>query len=194
MEWQVRFGLAAVVAVIGLYVAFNPLSVTGLVTGVVPWLLMIVGAVYLLATLLRRRRRFFAMLMPGLIGALLIYVGASMKFGDPSAAGPIPLNFLFALLLFGTGAAKLIMSAPYKQSRYFWFFIGSGLFSAIMGIIILFAWASVSASFIGVVLGLEIIADAIFLAALSLRDRDKEEAREALGGNPAAEGKGKPWF
>jgi hypothetical protein len=35
-----------------------------------------------------------------------------------------------------------------------------------------------------VVLGLELLADAAFIAALAFRDRDKEEAKEALGIDP----------
>lgn len=194
MEWQIRIGLAGIVAVLGLYVLVNPVSVTTLATTIIPWLLVGVGAIYVVATIFRRRRRLFALLLPGLIGVLFIYAGLSMKLGDPGTAGPIPLSFLFALLLFGTGTAKAIMALAMKLSRYFPFFLGSAGFSLVMGLIILFAWGAVSAGFVGVVLGLEIIAAALFMAALALRDRDKEEAREALGANPAEEGRGKPWF
>jgi hypothetical protein len=39
---------------------------------------------------------------------------------------------------------------------------------------------------VGAVLGLELIADAVFLGAFALRERDKEEAKEALGMDPSA--------
>jgi hypothetical protein len=54
-------------------------------------------------------------------------------------------------------------------------------------LIVLFNWSSVSAGFIGVVLGLELIADAVAMAALALRDRDGEEAMEAKGLDPVVE-------
>lgn len=194
MEWQVRIGLAGIVAVLGLYVMVNPVSVTTLATSIIPWLLVGVGVIYVIATIARRRRRLFALLLPGLVGALFIYAGLSMKFGDPGSAGPVPLAFLFALLLFGTGTAKAINALGMRKSRYFPVLIGAAGFSLAMGLIILFAWDSVSAGFVGVVLGLEIIAAALFMAGLALRERDKEEAREALGANPALEARGKPLF
>jgi uncharacterized membrane protein HdeD (DUF308 family) len=194
MGWQVRIGLAGIIAVIGFFVMVNPVSVTGLSTSVIPWLLTGVGVIYVIATIARRRRRLFSLLLPGVIGVLFIYAGLSMKLGDPETAGPSLLTFLFALLLFGSGTAKALMALPMSKSRYFPVFIGSAGFSLVLGFIILLAWRSVAGGFIGLVLGLEIVAAALFLAALALRDRDKEEAIEELGRHPAEEARGKPWF
>lgn len=181
MNWQAQTVMAGVLAALGAYILLNPVAVTSLATSVIPWLLVGAGGIYLLAIFLRSRRRPLSMILPGLVGALLVYAGLSMKFGDPATAGPIGLAFLFALLLFGSGIAKLIMASSVRRSKYFLFLVGSGAFSALMGLLILFAWSSVSAGFIGVVLGLELLADALFLSGLALRDRDREEAREALG-------------
>jgi membrane protein HdeD len=84
----------------------------------------------------------------------------------------------------GDGIAKLLMATGVRRSRYFPILVGSGGVSLLMGVIVLFAWARVSAGFLGVVLGLELLADAAFIAALAFRDRDKEEAKEALGLEP----------
>lgn len=194
MAWQVRIGIAGVIALLGLWVLVNPVAVTGLATSLIPWALIGVGALYLVATLLRRRFRFFSLLLPGVMGVLMIYAGASMKFGNAGSLGPIPLSALFALLLFGSGTAKAIMAAGFRQSRYWLVFAAATAFSLVMGVLILFAWAEISAGWAGVVLGMEILGFAAFLAALALRDRDQEEAREALGADPRAEGRGKPWF
>ena len=181
MNWQVRTVLAGVLAAIGLYIMFNPVSVTGLVAGIIPWLLVGAGAIYLLGVVLRKRVRQLTMILPGLVGVALVYAGLSLKFGDPRAVGPVGLPFLFALLLIGGGLAKLLSVPGFKQSRYVLLFLGSGAISVVLGLITLFNWAEVSAGFLGVVLGLELIADAAFLVALALRERDKEEAKETLG-------------
>lgn len=181
MKWTAQTVLAGVVAAIGLYILFNPVTVTTLVAGIIPWLLVGAGAVYILALLLRSRLRPLSMVLPGLVGVLLVYAGLSLKFGDPGQVGPIGLSFLFALLLLGGGIAKLLMAAGVRRSRYFPVLVGSGALSVLMGIITLFNWSAVSAGFLGVVLGLELLADAAFIAALALRDRDQEESREALG-------------
>ena len=181
MNWQVRTVLAGVLAAIGLYIMFNPVSVTGLVAGIIPWLLVGAGAIYLLGVVLRKRVRPLTMILPGLVGVALVYAGLSLKFGDPRAVGPVGLPFLFALLLVGGGLAKLLSVPGYRKSRYFLLLLGSGVISVVLGLITLFNWADVSAGFLGVVLGLELIADAAFLTGLALRERDKEEARETLG-------------
>ncbi len=187
MDWRFRTVLAGILGALGLYVLFNPVSVTGLATSIIPWLLVGAGGIYMLAIFLRSRRRPLSMVLPGLVGALLLYAGLSMKFGDPATAGPIGLAFLFALLLFGSGVAKLLMAYSMPKSRYFKLFLASGALSAAMGLVILFTWSGVSAGVIGFVLGIELLADALFLGALSLRDRDKEEARETLGLDPASQ-------
>ncbi len=185
MNWQAQVVLAGVIAAFGFYVLFNPVSVTTLAVGVIPWLLVGAGGIYLIATFLRSRRRPLTMVLPGVVGALLVYGGLSMKLGDPATVGPVALAFLFALVLLGAGIAKLLMWPAVKRSRYAFVFLGSGGVSVVMGVIALFAWSQVSAGFIGLLLALELIADAAFLAALALRERDREEAKEALGLDPS---------
>lgn len=181
MNWTMQTVLAGILAAIGFFILFNPVSVTGLVAGIIPWLLVGAGTIYLLALLLRSRLRPLSMILPGLVGVLLVYAGLSLKFGDPTRVGPVGLAMLFALVLVGGGIAKLLAASGLGKSRYFPVLLGSGVFSVVMGLITLVNWSAVSAGFLGVVLGLELIGDAAFLAALALRDRDKEEAREALG-------------
>lgn len=181
MNWQVQTVLAGVLAAIGLYVLFNPVSVTSLVGGIIPWLLVGAGGIYLLGVVFRKRLRPLTMILPGLVGVFLVYAGLSLKFGDPRAVGPIGLPFIFSLLLIGGGIAKLLSVPGVKQSRYLPVFVGAGAISVVMGLLVMFNWSAVSAGFIGVVLGLELLSDAAFLAAYAFRDRDKEEHKEALG-------------
>jgi uncharacterized membrane protein HdeD (DUF308 family) len=183
MNWQIRTVLAGVLAAFGLYVIFNPSRVSTLVAGAIPWLLLAAGGIYLLAVVLRKRRRPITMILPALVGVFLVYAGISLKFGDPRTIGPVDLRFLFALLLVGGGIAKLLTLPEVLKSRYFLAFLGSGVISVVMGLVVLFNWAAVSAGFIGVILGLELIADGAFLAAFAFRDRDNEEQKEALGTN-----------
>lgn len=181
MNWQVQSVAAGVLAAIGLYILVNPVSVTSLIAGVIPWLLVGAGAIYLIGVIFRKRLRPLTMIIPGLVGVFLVYAGLSLKFGDPRAVGPIGLPFLFALILVGGGLAKLVAVPAVRRSRYVAVFLGSAILSVLMGLLVLFNWADVSARFLGVILGLEIIADAAFLAAFALRDRDKEDHKEALG-------------
>ena len=186
MNWQIRTVLAGVLAALGLYVIFNPTRVTTLVAGAIPWALLAAGVIYLLAVVLRKRRRPITMILPAMVGVLLVYAGLSLKFGDPRTVGPVDLRFLFALLLVGGGIAKLLTVPEVRKSRYFLAFAGAGAISVVMGLVVMLNWDAISAGFIGWILGVELISDGVFLAAFAFRDRDKEEEKEALGIDPAA--------
>jgi len=186
-NWRVQSALAGILAVLGLFVIFNPVTVVTAAASYIPWLLLFAGGIQYLSILFRSRRLVRLIIVPAVTGTLLVYAGLSMKFGDPSTVGPISLVFVLALLLFGSGAAKLFMASAIKKSKYFNFVLGSGVLSAVIGLIVLFNWSTVSAGLIGVVLGLELIADAVAMAALALRDRDGEAEMEAKGLDPVEE-------
>lgn len=187
MNWRLQSALSGILGVLGLFVMFNPVTVVTAAASYIPWLLLLAGGIQYLSILFRSRRLIRLIIVPAVTGTLLVYAGLSMKFGDPSTVGPISLIFVLALLLFGSGAAKLFMAASVKKSKYVNFVLGSGVLSALVGLIVLFNWSNVSAGFIGVVLGLELLADAVAMAALALRDRDGEEAMEAKGLDPVVE-------
>lgn len=181
MNWAVQTVLAGILAAIGLFILFNPVTVTSLVAGIIPWLLVGAGAISVLALLPRSRQRPLSMILPWLVGALLVYAGLSLKFGDPTQVGPVGLAMLFALVLVGGGIAKLLVASGVRRSRYFPVLMGSGLFSVVTGLVTLFNWPGVSGGFLGLVLGLELISDAAFLAGLALRDRGREDAKKTPG-------------
>ena len=79
MTWQIRTVLAGLLAALGVYVVVNPVRVTTLVAGVIPWLLLAAGVIYLLGVVLRKRRRPITMVLPALVGVLLVYAGLSMR-------------------------------------------------------------------------------------------------------------------
>ena len=187
MNWRIQSGFAGMLAALGLYIMFNPVTIVSLAAGIIPWMLTGAGGIYILSIFLRSRRRPLTMILPALIGSLLLYAGLSMKLGSSASVGPVSLAFVFALLLFGSGAVKILMALTIKRSKYFAFILGSGVLSAVMGIMVLTNWSGVSASLIGVVLGLELLADALVMAVLALRDRDGEEVLEEAGLDPAEE-------
>ena len=187
MNWRLQTTLAGILGALGLWIVFNPVKVVTGAAAVIPWLLLAAGAVQLISIMFRSRRLLRLIVIPAVTGALFITAGAAMKIGDPRMIGPISLYFVFALVLFGSGAAKLFAAFSMRRSRYFLFVAGSGAVSVLLGLIVLFNWETLAGATIGVFLGLEVIADAVVMAVLSLRDRDGEEAMESLGLDPAAE-------
>jgi uncharacterized membrane protein HdeD (DUF308 family) len=187
MNWRLQTILAGILVALGVFVVFNPVTVATATAGVLPWLLLAAGAIQFVSILFRSRRLIRLIIVPAITGALFTYAGLSMKFGDPTTVGPISLIFVLALVLFGTGAAKLVTAFSARRSKYFNLVVISGLVSVLMGLVVMFNWETISAGLIGVVLGLEIIADAVVMAAMGLRDRDGEAAMESLGLDPKAE-------
>lgn len=187
MNWRLQTALAGILGALGLWITFNPVTMVTAAGSVIPCLLLAAGAVQLISIAFRSRRLLRLIVVPAITGALFIYAGLSMKFGDPKTVGPVSLVFVLELVFFGSGAAKLFTGFSAQRSRYFLYLVGSGAVSVLMGIVVLFNWQSVSNGLIGVFLGLETLADAVVMAALALRDRDGEVAMESLGLDPAAE-------
>ena len=187
MNWRLQITLAGILGALGLWIIFNPVTVVSAAGSVIPWLLLAAGAVQLISIAFRSRRLLRLIVIPVVTGALFIYAGLSMKFGDPTTVGPISLIFVLALVFFGSGAAKLFSGFAVRRSRYFLYIIGSGGVSVLMGLVVLFNWQTVSTGLIGVFLGLETLADAVVMAVLGLRERDGETAMESLGLDPVAE-------
>ncbi|GGE00156.1 hypothetical protein GCM10011529_02930 [Polymorphobacter glacialis] len=187
MDWKTQAGLAAILGILGLSIMLNPVTIVSAAGSLIPWLLLIGAAIQFVSILLRSRRRFRIVIGPALIGILLAYAGLSMKFGDPTTIGPVSLIFVLGLLLIGSAGAKLMIAVNAKQSKYFHFILAAAILSAVLGAVMFFNWSEVSVALIGVFIGLELIADAVAMAALALRDRDGEEALEARGLDPVAE-------
>ncbi|KAB7646406.1 HdeD family acid-resistance protein [Polymorphobacter fuscus] len=187
MNWRLQTTLAGILGAIGLFIVFNPVTIVTAAAGIIPWLLLAAGAIQFISIAFRSRRLLRLIIVPAVTGALFVYAGVSMKFGDPTTVGPVSLVFILALVFFGSGAAKLVTGLSMRRSRYFLYIIASGAVSIVLGLIVMFNWSTVSAGLIGVFLGLEVIADAAIMAVLALRERDGEAAMESLGLDPVAE-------
>nr|WP_310522197.1 hypothetical protein [Polymorphobacter sp.] len=187
MNWKTQAALATILALLGFTILFNPVNTVTAAGSIVPWLLFAGATIQFLSVFFRSRRTFRLVLVPSLIGALLLYAGASMKFGDPATVGPISLAFVLALVLLGSAAAKGFLAYGLQRSKYLLYILASAVLSALLGLIVFFSWSTVSAGLIGVFIGLELIADAVVMGSLALRERDGEEAMESLGLDPATE-------
>lgn len=155
MNWRLQTTLAGILGALGLWITFNPVMVVSAAGSVIPWLLLAAGAIQLVSIAFRSRRLLRLIIVPAITGALFIYAGLSMKFGDPTTVGPVSLIFVLALVFFGSGAAKLVTGLSARRSRYFLYLIGSGVVSVVMGLIVLFNWQTVSNGLIGVFFGVK---------------------------------------
>jgi uncharacterized membrane protein HdeD (DUF308 family) len=112
MNWNVQTVLAGILAAIGLYILFNPVTVTTLVGGVIPWLLVGAGGIYIVALRLRSRLRPLSMVLPGLVGVLLVYLAfIPFNWREPFENREVLVIFnamLFAVIALLVGATPVL--------------------------------------------------------------------------------------
>ena len=187
MNWRLQTTLAGILAALGLWILLNPVTLVTAAASVIPWLLLAAGAVQAISIVFRKRRVFSVVIFPAITGALFVYAGLSMKYGNARTVGPVSLVLVLALVFYGSGAAKIATGLSMRRSRYCRYVVGSGAVSLLMGLIVLLNWEGLPPAWIGIFLGMEAFADAVVLAVLGLRERDGEAAMERLGLDPAAE-------
>lgn len=179
MGWALQLALAAMTGLLGIYVMFDPVSMVTLAESAVPWALIASGIAAFVTVALRRKGGARRIIGPAILGALLVVIGLALRFGS-GGNGYAAIPFLFALLLIGSAVAKAVMAGAVRRSRYWPFLAGSALLSLVIGVLVLAEWVSVDRGLIGVVIGIELMADAVAVGALALRDRDVRMALDRI--------------
>lgn len=102
----------------------------------------------------------------GFVGLLALLAGISL-ISNP-LAGVISLTLLVGLVFLITGAARLAMSWRLRETPLFWFLLLSGAASVLIGFLVVTDIGAAATSLLGLLLGIELLADGIGLAALGV--------------------------
>ncbi len=108
-------------------------------------------------------------LWTGFVGLLGLLAGLSL-LTDP-LAGVVSLTLLVGIVLLMTGAVRLGMAWRLRQTPLFWFLLLSGAASVLIGVLVAGNIAAAATSFLGLLLGIQLLADGIGLIALGLIGR-----------------------
>jgi len=105
----------------------------------------------------------------GLVGLLALLAGISL-IADP-LAGVVSLTLLVGIVFLVTGAARLAMAWQLRDTPLYWFLLLSGAASMLVGFLVVTDFGAAATSFLGLLLGIQLLADGIGLIALGVTAR-----------------------
>lgn len=105
-------------------------------------------------------------MLHGFLGLMALILGV-MLTADP-VAGTLSLTLIVGLLFLLNGAGRLGIAYRMGKSRYFWLLLGSGALSALIGVLVLANIALAATSFLGILLGIQLLAEGAALIALGV--------------------------
>ncbi len=105
-------------------------------------------------------------MLHGFLGLMALILGV-MLTADP-VAGTLSLTLVVGFLFLLNGAGRLGIAFRMQQSRYFWLLILSGALSALIGILVLGNIASAATTLLGILLGIQLLAEGATLVALGV--------------------------
>src|SRR3954452_5223971 len=147
--------LGGAVVLLGLVVLANTVFATTLSLQFLGWLLLVSGVVTLGAALFLIGKHDFWV---GALGGGLMTVLGLVLVRHTSAAA-VTLTLVAGAMFLATGTARLV--AAFQSSTERWALLLSGGVSTILGLIVLFNIATASEHLLGLILGVQIVADGI---------------------------------
>lgn len=167
--------LMAVLSIVGgVYALANPVLAGGVATVLIGWVFVITGIIQAVAGF--RAEGTGAKIWSILLGVLTVILGI-MLLAEP-LKGLVALTTTIAILLIIGGVSKLILSFSLEDRSFFWLVLISGVASLALGLVIFANWPVSAVSALGILLGVQFIADGISSLALALTS-DGNEAEAA---------------
>ena len=105
----------------------------------------------------------------GFVGLMGVVAGVFL-LADP-LGGAVSLTLLLAVLFLLTGAARVAGAFALRGSPLFWLLLLSGAASVLLGVLILIWFPEAASSLLGLLLGLELVAEGAALIALGIAAR-----------------------
>lgn len=104
--------------------------------------------------------------------ALLTIVAGVWLLANPMA-GTISLTLMLGAVFLVVGLVRVLLSVSLRGMPYFWLVLLSGLASAMIGGVVLFDSAATVGAFLGLLLGIQLLAEGLGLMAFGLLTRHK---------------------
>lgn len=166
-NWKLALAMGLVLILGGFVALLNPFVATITAAAVAAFAFLFAGAMQLwLAVKGDGEGSGF---LAGLLGALLILFGMSL-FAQP-IAGIFSLTLLVAGFFLAAGVVRLWLAWRMRGRRAWGWLLASGLVSAALGVLILASLPEAAAAFLGILLGVELLASGAAAVALALSTR-----------------------
>jgi membrane protein HdeD len=159
--------IGALLLVGGILALANPFAASLAVTTIVGVVFLIGGAAQLWLAVSQPDdpRR----LWHGFVGLVALLAGVSL-LANP-LGGLISLTLLLAILFLVTGLARLAFAFGNRDTPFFWMLLISGAASVLIALMVFGNFADAAVSLLGLLLGIQIIAEGVALIALGLAAR-----------------------
>jgi uncharacterized membrane protein HdeD (DUF308 family) len=105
----------------------------------------------------------------GFVGLLALVAGVFL-LANP-LQGLISLTLLLGVLFLVTGLARLMMAFRMRDTPLFWLLLASGAVSTLIGIMVLGNIAAAATTLLGLLLGIQLLAEGVALVVLGLVGR-----------------------
>lgn len=162
--WLVAGVLACVGGILAL---LNPLSAAVAATTLAGWALILMGGIQAYSAW--KSEGFRPRLGAGLAAIVAFFMGVLLLLG-PFGEGRF-LQIALALLLIVSGVAKIWSARQIRGDRLFPAVLAAGAVSLLLGLAVLSGFPGVLATNLGVLLGLELLANGVTLVVLALSRR-----------------------
>lgn len=155
----------------GLFALANPVLASGFATLVIAFVFMAFGVAQVIAAFRDETNtvKFWTILL----GIMWFLIGL-MILGRP-LMGMVVLTTLIAIAFLFGGAAKIAYAFALEDRKAFWMVLISGVASLALGVIIFMDWPVSAVSTLGILLGVELVADGVSSFALAF-SKDKTKA------------------
>ncbi|MEO6300526.1 MAG: DUF308 domain-containing protein [Paracoccaceae bacterium] len=159
--------LGVVMMIGGVLALANPFAASLAVTSLVGAFLIFSGAVQLWMAIADtgHAHRWWT----GLVAVVALVAGVSL-LANP-LQGLISLTLLVGITLLIMGIARLAMAFRLRETRMFWPLLLSGAVSALVGLMVISNIMAAATTLLGVLLGIQLLADGVALVALGLMAR-----------------------
>lgn len=156
-------------AVFGLLALANPFAASIAVTTLVG--VVFLGSGVLQAWVLFKAGDHDERMLNGAVAVLTIVAGVWLLTNP--LAGTISLSLLLGAVFLIMGVVRLLMSLALRGERFFWLVLLSGLASVTIGGAVLFDVGTSAGVFLGLLLGIQLLAEGIGLVAFGLVTRNR---------------------
>ncbi|MGR3372051.1 HdeD family acid-resistance protein [Pseudooceanicola nanhaiensis] len=160
-------GIGVAMMIAGIFAIINPLAASVAVTTIVGLVLLVAGGVSLISLLAdgSYRSRMWNIVIAG-----LSVIAGFWMLTNP-LEGTVSLTIILGALFFVIGLIRLLMLPALRGTPGFWPLLISGGASVIIGLLVLFGFAELQSTLLGYLLGFQLLAEGIALAALGYLGR-----------------------
>ena len=169
MKWML---LGALSLVFSILVLGNTVIATMAVTTLTGAMLMVSGVLQVVGGFSSNEStgsKAFGILM----GLLMGFLGTNFLFNP--LQGAISLTMLVLLLLISSGIVRLIFAWKMRSTLYFWPMVLSGAISVLLAGYIWNNFAAASLTFLGIMLGIELMMNGFSLIVIGLSGRNRND-------------------